>query len=624
MSGEATSTRGLLVLCAGRAHRSAAETLANALTETLPEGWRVQVSGAPDLPRALDRIVSEASAELVVVPLCPHYSAGAPGEVLRRLYRLLAERAYAIPISVRTTWGDDAGYVNTIARWVAEHTTPGPERPHLCFVAPRPGVPPSEHGPYLRHLRRTADLVAELLDWPADRVRVELASRESAPPNEPDRLVCTLPFPTDPAVVTSDGVNVCPPFLSCAPFLAALRGVVLHGSQPAPRRRGALRPLLDRAKRAPSPPEEPATLLLVGVSLGGPLGEGEGPHIRSSDPDAFTSVRPSHRSLRSFLERARDQEHTLEAFVWSTCQRLECYAWVPDTLGPDGRDQLARELVGALFGRASDSLEVNVLVGFEAWHHLLRTACGLNSDLPGDHDVTRQLESALRTACSARTAGSRSRRMVEEAVALSHELRDDTPWGSFSTGYCAAALGRACEADGLVPDELRHVVIGGSTTSRSVLEALRDEHAVPEARLTVVYRDHHGQMKELRAALGSGKRLRVHAYTDERVLSAIANADVVYLGIDQKEPVFETSTLAGLRDFTRRPLTIVDFNSFGSLDDTELPRGMALWSAKALDQAVAAHTAILTARTDFSKALSNAEERIADRLSAAVAVGRSC
>lgn len=623
MISEPVSTHGLLVLCAGRAHRRAGEALARGLAEILPDGWRVHVTGAPDLPGVLDRVVFEATAELVGVPVCPHYSAGAPGEVLRRLYRLLAERAYDIPISVRTTWCDDAGYVTALARWIAERATPGRERPHLRFVASRPEGPPAAHDPYLQHLRRTADLVAELLDWPTDRVRVELVPRDSSPPAEPDTLLCGLPFPTDPAA-TTDGVDVCPPFLSYAPFLAALRGVVLHGSQPAPHRRGALRPLLEEVVRPPDAPEEPATLMLVGVSLAGPLGGGEGPPVRPTEPDAFASVRPSHRSLRSFLERVRDEEHALEALAWSTCQRVECYAWVPDTLGRDARDELARGLGRSLFGSPPESVEVNVLDGVAAWHHLLRTACGLNSDLPGDRDVTRQLESALHAACSTGSAGPRSRRMIEEALALADDLRDHTPWGTIGTGYCAAALGRVCEADGLVPDELRHVVIGGSTTSRSVLAALRDAHAVPEARLTVVYRDHHGQMKELRTAVGSGKRLRVHDYADERVLSAVADADVVYLGIDQKEPVLETTTLANLRDFTRRPLTIVDFNSFGSLDAAELPRGLAIWSAKALDQAVAAYTAILTARADFSRALSNVEERIADRLSAAVAAGRPC
>jgi hypothetical protein len=126
-----------------------------------------------------------------------------------------------------------------------------------------------------------------------------------------------------------------------------------------------------------------------------------------------------------------------------------------------------------------------------------------------------------------------------------------------------------------------------------------------------VYREHHGQMKQLRAALGSGRRLRVHSYADERVLCTIADTDVVYLGIDQADPVLEARSLAGLRDFRVRPLTLVDFNAFGSLGASAAPEGVRIWSAAEIDDAVAAHAAITTSRSGFAAALGEAEAWIA-------------
>jgi len=153
-----------------------------------------------------------------------------------------------------------------------------------------------------------------------------------------------------------------------------------------------------------------------------------------------------------------------------------------------------------------------VLAAREARHHLLRTACGLNSALPGDRDVVAQLQTACRIAQCARTAGARATTIVNEAAALAQAVHAETAWGRFSTGYCAAALARICEVDGVRPDRFHHVVVGGSTTSRSILSTLAEEHGVPHRQMTLVYRDHHGQMRQLRAALGSGRRLRVHAY----------------------------------------------------------------------------------------------------------------
>jgi siroheme synthase-like protein len=351
------------------------------------------------------------------------------------------------------------------------------------------------------------------------------------------------------------------------------------------------------------------TLLMMGVSLGGGMCSGRGPALLRSAPPAFAQVKKSHRALHAFLDRVREATPVREAMVWNTCQRVELYAWIPGQGGPWARRRLEEELRRGLFDGEPPGLHVGVLHGAEAYHHLLRTVCGLNSDLPGDRDVAAQLETARHSAECAGIAGPRIRALVMDAVTTAMEVNEHTAWGGFSTGYCAAAMTRVFELGELRPTELRYVVVGGSTTSRAVLSALRAEHLVPERQLTVVYRDHHGQMKELRSAVGSGRRLRVHEYREEQVLRAAAAADVVIFGIDQPEPVWDAVTLLGLRDFTAHPLTVVDFNSSGSigLDGRMTAEGVHTWSAKELDRAVAAHVAIATTSRGFSEAVAEAE-----------------
>jgi glutamyl-tRNA reductase len=212
------------------------------------------------------------------------------------------------------------------------------------------------------------------------------------------------------------------------------------------------------------------------------------------------------------------------------------------------------------------------------------------------------------------TAVPPARDLVEEAVGLAQEVREHTPWGGYSTGYCDAALARVREVEGTSFEALQHVAIGGSSTSRSVLTALRTAHGVTPRQLTLVYRDHHGQMKQLRLAIGSGRRLRVHTYSEEAVLRAIAEADCVFFGIDQAEPVIAPETIARLRDFSARPLIIVDFNSFGSLGEWRAVVGVRVWTAKELDEAVAAHAAVTMTRSGFAEALAAAEARIGEHL----------
>jgi len=100
------------------------------------------------------------------------------------------------------------------------------------------------------------------------------------------------------------------------------------------------------------------------------------------------------------------------------------------------------------------------------------------------------------------------------------------------------------------------------------------------------------------------------------VLRAIADADFVFFGIDQTEPVLDAALLRGLRDVAARPLTLVDFNQFGSIAAPDELGGITLWSAKELDEAVAAHAAVTITRSGFAQALAEAEEWICARLPA--------
>ncbi|MCG6954371.1 MAG: hypothetical protein LJF04_00140 [Gemmatimonadetes bacterium] len=357
-------------------------------------------------------------------------------------------------------------------------------------------------------------------------------------------------------------------------------------------------------------------LLMVGAHVRRGRHSARGPSLPASEARAFAKVKKSHRALHAFLDLVRETTPVREAMVWNTCQRVELYAWLPGQGGPWAGRRLEEELRRGLFGAEPPGLHVGVLRREAAYQHLLRTVCGLNSDLPGDRDVAAQLETACHSAECAGIAGPRIRALTLDALAAAKEVNARTAWGGFSTGYCAAAMARMFELDELRPAELRYVVVGGSTTSRAVLSALRTEHLVPERQLTVVYRDHHGQMKELRSAVGSGRRLRVHGYRDERVLKAVSVADVVVFGIDQAEPVWDAAMLLGLRDFAAHPLTVVDFNSSGSIGRSgrTTPTGVHTWSAKDLDRAVAAHVAITTTSRGFSEAVADVEDWIEKHL----------
>jgi glutamyl-tRNA reductase len=597
--------------------------LSSALATVLPEGWRVFSGvhgGSPSIDAAVSRIVREAITDLVVVPVDPHYDAGTTGTITRELYRVLRRRGPHLNVAVRSTWHEDGAYVNALARRIAEHASRHgfrPEKATLRFEVRRASVGGEGEQAARRHIGLTVTRVADRLGWPADRRSLESErqplSHTPAQEGTERVLTCRLPFPTDPAEAMGDVDDVCPAMHTFPPFISALKSVALHGAKPPLPGRRTATPLL-----APRPEKshhvgEPARLVMIGASLEGSLGGGRGPRIHHSTPSAFGQVRTSRKQLRSFLEWVRTGSPVYEAFVWNTCQRVEFYGYVPESLAGPTADLLTERIRRELFGSLPKGLAVNVLGNVEVRHHLTRTACGLNSDLPGDRDVAAQLETSGRIARCAGTAGQRVARLIEDAGEVTRRVQETTSWGRFATGYCEAALARVSEVNHDTLDEAHHVVIGGSATSRSILTQLCRRHEVPQRQLILIYRDHHGQMSQLRAAVGCGRRLRVHSYSERRVLRAIADADFVFFGMDQPHPVLTTSEIHGLRDFTERPLTMVDFNSSGSVSGAP-PEGVHLWTPEALDQAVAAHTAITATRKGFTDAVAQAEEYIADAL----------
>ena len=617
----------------------------SALAAVLPDGWHVFVGmryGRPRIADALQEIEAAGIEELVVVPMYPQFSRTTTGTVVKELYRALRQTSLHINVAMRTTWYDDVGYINAQARHIAEYAASNdlkPEDTHLLFSAH--GLPVSyvKNGdPYAGYVNRTVRLVTERLGWPEDRSSLAYQSRlgpaewlkpdiketlaQLIQANEKKVLVCPISFPVDcletlkeidiryRAVFEAHGgeFHSCPALNTYEPFISALKNLVLKGPQAATFLGEQNTPLI-----APEPEEEPAdggldSLVMIGVSLRNRVGSGRGPRLLYSEPHELCRVKKPHGGIHAFLQKVREEGGAREALVWNTCHRLEFYGWLENTDDPAGRECVIARIRHQLLGSEPEGLNVNVLFGADVWHHLMRTVSGLNSGLPGDAEVVEQLRTAHRTAEQSNMAGPRLRYLVDEAITLAHHVRAETAWGRYDPGYCYAALRRIHKAAGLQLADCRHVVVGGSTTSCSVLHTLCERFDVPRRQTTLVYRGHRGgQMKLLRNAIGSGKRLRAQSYSEGTVVAAIADADVVYFGIDRDQPVLSADDLRGARDFAERPLTIIDFNTFGSTSDVETLEGVTVWDARQLEQEVAAYAEAICAEEWFAGAVEEAE-----------------
>jgi protoheme ferro-lyase/glutamyl-tRNA reductase len=616
----------------------------------LPEGWQVLPGmryGEPTIEQAMAKLDSGVE-ELVVVPMHPQFAHVTSGVILREVYRVLGEMRNPVDVATRTLWYNDGGYVNAQARLIASFLSSMELRSQdtrlLLIAHALEGTGEESDSAYEGQVGQTAALVLERLGWPADRASVVYRHagmpEQSSQPDLTVRLgelvrsgeknIVLIPMTLPPDCQDTPGelagycpedfeengghLFVAPTLDSYGPFMTAVKNLAVRGPRSVALGTAGTAPLL-----APKHSEElvettPGSLVMIGASVSGKVHAKHGPEVVHSPPGVFCEVKKTRKELRAFLDWVREEMPVEEAFVWSTCQRIEFFGWHSEAEGLADHEWPVAEIRQHLYGAEPEGLKVNVLFGAEGWHHLMRTACGLNSALPGDTDVVAQLQTSCRMGERVGTAGPRVTGLVDSAVALAMEVRENTPWHRFSRGFCAAALSRVHDLTGADLERCRHVVIGGSATSRSVLFTLSERFQVPSRQMTLVYRDHHGQMKLLRSAIGTGKRLRVHSYSERSVIQAIADADFVFFGIDHSEPVISAEMLAGVRDFPGRPLVVVDFNDSGSVNELDTIDGISVWTADDLDRAVESYADVMCADSQFARAVEQAESWIEARL----------
>jgi oxygen-independent coproporphyrinogen-3 oxidase len=635
--------------------RAIGRNQASALEATLPKGMRAFCAmryGRPSIAETLESAEALGIEELVVVPMYPQYSGPTTRTAVREVYRLVHRLGCRIDLTIRGIWYDDSGYICAQARLIYEYAAAHgltPDDCHLLFSAHSLPVSYVKHGdPYVDQITRTAELVTRRLGWPLDRASLGFQSRLGPVAwlgpsttevlrklwraGEKRLLVCPLSFTTD-CLETLEEIgfrcreqyekvggefHLCPALNASEPFIGALKNLVIHGRHPMTIAEAQARPLLKAQKMEVVPEQVPIeSLVMVGMSLEARLGTGRGPHLRCADEERFRKAKRSQCDVPDILRTVTDGEDVREAFVWNTCRRFELYALLKDGFDQAERRRIVGRIRRLLFQNVeAESPTVNVLSGAEAWHHMLRTACGLNSTLPGERDVVEQLQAAHRLAQRAGTAGPSTDRLLAEVLDHQQALREETEWGRFDPDYCYATLGRIVKTTGLDLADCRCTVIGGSTTSCGILSTLAGRFEVSPRQLTLLHRGHShgGHLKMLRKAIGHGRRIRVGSYSEKAVIQAIADSDVVFFGIDRREPVLQAEQIRDCRDFAQRPLTIFDFNLFSSTKGLESVEGIHLYEAKDLEAAAAAFAEEMSSSDQFARAVRSAETWILEHL----------
>lgn len=623
------------------------EDQVEALQAALSSDWRIYSAmryGNPSIASVMERIIECGITDLIVIPMYPQYSGPTTGTALTLLYEWLRKNNHPLNIEVRNFWYDDAGYIEAQARLIHQQAMASDLNPSNAFLLYSTHSMPESYirdgDPYEAHVRESVRLVNEQLGWPKDRTSLcfqsklgpvpwlkpstDSALRDLAAKGEKKVIVCPVSFTTD-CLETLEEISIryremfaelggemflCPALNTFDPFIKALSSLVRRGPHARRADAGVITPLFDGVKTLDI---EACldTLMMIGVSTRARQSSTHGPSMVHVSETEFNRIKRPQLETVEVLKALKSGNLFKECWIWNTCSRFECYGWLSNSNAHQVK--IVEEIKHLVLGQDCVKEHVNVLHGRDVWHHMLRTATGLNSNLPGDAEVSEQLESSQRMAVHAGTAGPMTDWIVAEAVATEKKIRDTTTWKRFEQNYCHALIQQLFPDPKMIADA-NIVVIGGSITSHGILSTLAGEYGIATDRFTLVYRGYRkGRLvKMLRQATGEGECLLVEDYHEASVIDAITAADIVFFTTDQREPVLNRETLLDRRNLKTHPLTIVDFNTFGSCEDLDSIEGIRLISLKKINFKIERFATALLATDGFLDAAAEAEARIYD------------
>jgi glutamyl-tRNA reductase len=220
-------------------------------------------------------------------------------------------------------------------------------------------------------------------------------------------------------------------------------------------------------------------------------------------------------------------EHTSEAVVLATCNRTEVYLVAERFHGAFGEVRnFFSDLTYLPPDRFADSLYVHY--DDQAVTHLFEVAAGLDSAVPGEHEILGQVRTAWEVARSERSAQRGLNLLFRHALEVGKRARSETRIGEHTTSVSQAAVRMAAERLGSLAG-LKVVVVGAGTMGRRLARFL-DDAAVGELVLT-------NRSVERAEELASGLLVDTRVVALGDLPAQLGDAHVLFSATEAQHPV---------------------------------------------------------------------------------------
>lgn len=253
-------------------------------------------------------------------------------------------------------------------------------------------------------------------------------------------------------------------------------------------------------------------------------------------------------SLPKFLHHLDDGEHTSEAVVLATCNRTEVYLVAERFHGAFGE---VREFFSDLTYLPPEDFADNLYVHYDeqAVAHLFEVAAGLDSAVPGEHEILGQVRNAWEVARVEGTARRGLNLLFRHALEVGKRARTETGIATHVTSVSQAAVliarGRLGDLGGR-----RVVVLGAGAIAKGVGSFLGAQGV---AEVVVANRS---PQRACEVFAGVDAPTRVVGF--DALAEEIRGADLLIGATGAPEAVLEPEIMAAALAGRPRPLLAID------------------------------------------------------------------
>ncbi len=284
-----------------------------------------------------------------------------------------------------------------------------------------------------------------------------------------------------------------------------------------------------------------------------------GSNHKTAPLELLQSISLSPEEIRTYLPTLQRDAILDEVVLLSTCNRTEIYA---SSINHYHTEDCLKKWLLDLPKETSPLGNENLftLRGQDAVRHLFQNACGLDSLMVGETEITGQIQSAYDLSRETCSAGSFMTQLFSSAFHCAKRARTKTAINEGITSVASAAVHMARRIFGDL--EQRSVLVVGAGDTGKLLCSYFVQHK--PKRLFVANRTFD-------KAVGLARQFGVEPVPLERRAHILKKVDVVVCATHSKEPLItETMVAAARKEHPDRMLLLVDIS---------LPRNIAAEAA---------------------------------------------